>query len=434
MEVRTFQESGDTLMKVELAYGQTNRTLVIPDRHLQSIVYAAKSPQSDQDTDLIQQALSRPKNSPTLTELVRQKAARNAVIVVNDITRPTPYQEILPPMLRELTAAGLSEEQITLLIATGIHRSQTEEEHKWVFGEEICSKYPIINHNCDQDLASVGVLSTGRELYINKYAAQTDLLITTGLVGLHYFAGYSGGRKSILPGIASRSLIEANHKMMHDPRACLGNYKDNPVSDLMLEAAQVAGVDFILNVVTGSHHEIVYASAGHIYDAWIDAVKFAEEISVVPISKRADIVVASCGGYPKDLNMYQAQKALDSAALAVKKGGAIILLAECSEGLGEDTFAEWMLAATCVEDVEKRFFEHFELGGHKAYAICRTLQQADIYLYSSMTDSTVQHMFIKPVHDVQDLLSQLLIQYEPQASILVMPEAPRIAVKSNCGE
>jgi nickel-dependent lactate racemase len=222
--------------------------------------------------------------------------------------------------------------------------------------------------------------------------------------------------------------------MMHDPRACLGNYKDNPVSDLMLEAAQVAGVDFILNVVTGSHHEIVYASAGHIYDAWIDAVKFAEEISVVPISKQADIVVVSCGGYPKDLNMYQAQKALDSAALAVKKGGAIILLAECSEGLGEDTFAEWMLAATCVEDVEKRFFEHFELGGHKAYAICRTLQQADIYLYSSMTDSTVQHMFIKPVHDVQDLLSQLLIQYGPQASILVMPEAPRIAVKSNCGE
>lgn len=430
----TFSESGETLMEVELAYGQTNRILDIPDKHLQSIVYAGKSPQKDMNTDLVQQALGFPKNSPTLTELVRQKAAKNAVIVVNDITRPTPYREMLPPMLNELIATGLSEEQITLLIATGIHRPQTDEESQRVFGAEICSKYRIINHNCDSDLASVGVLSTGRELSINKYAAQSDLLITTGLVGLHYFAGYSGGRKSILPGIASRSLIEANHKMMHDPRACLGNYQNNPVSDLMLEAAQIAGVDFILNVVTGSNHEIVYASAGHVYDAWIDAVRFAEELSVVPIAAGADIVIASCGGYPKDLNMYQAQKALDSAALAVKDGGAIILLAECSEGLGEDTFAEWMLAATCIEDVERRFFEHFELGGHKAYAICRTLHQADIFLYSSMTDSTVQQMFIEPVHDLQDLLFQLLVQYGPQASILVMPEAPKIAAKLGSGE
>lgn len=431
---RTLLESGDTLMEVELAYGQTNLILDIPDKHLQAIVFAGKSPRQDMNTDLVQQALSFPKNSQTLSELVREKAAQNAVIVVNDITRPTPYQEMLPPILRELNAAGLREEQITLLIATGIHRPQTEEEHHRVFGEEISSRYRIINHNCDLNLASVGVLSTGRELYINKYAAQTDLLITTGLVGLHYFAGYSGGRKSILPGIASRSLIEANHKMMDDPRACLGNYQDNPVSDLMLEAAQVAGVDFILNVVTGSHHEIVYASAGHVYDAWVDAVRFAEEMSVVPLAVQADIVIASCGGYPKDLNMYQAQKALDSAALAVKDGGAIILLAECSEGLGEDTFAEWMLAATCIEDVERRFFEQFQLGGHKAYAICRTLQQADIYLYSSMTDSTVQQMFIEPVHDLQDLLSQLLAQYGPQASILILPEAPKIAAKLGGGE
>jgi len=423
-------------MLVELAYGQDYIPLDLPERHLQEIVNARETPQSAADANLVQQALRFPKNSPTLTELVRQKSARNAVIVVNDITRPTPYQEILPPILDELTGAGMDKEQITLLIATGIHRPQTEEENQLVFGTDICSQYRIINHDCDRDLALAGVLPNGLELYINKYAVEADLLVTTGLVGLHYFAGYSGGRKSILPGIASRALIEANHKMMNDPRACLGNYQNNPVSDLMIEAAEIAGVDFIVNVVTGSHHNIVYATAGHLYDAWMDAVLFAENLSVVPIAKQADIVLASCGGYPKDINMYQAQKALDSASLAVKKGGAIVLVAECSEGLGEKTFSEWLSEATCIEDIEKRFLEHFELGGHKAFAICRTLRHADIYLYSSMPDSTVQRMYIQPVHDLQKLLQDLLSKYGPQASILVMPEAPRIAVKitgeNNC--
>lgn len=416
-------------MNIQLAYGRSNLDLDIPEHNLLSVVCAGKTDPYLSQTNSVEQALHCPKNSLTLTELVHQKAAHNAVIVVNDITRPTPYQEILPPLLHELNAAGMGEEQITLLIATGIHRNQTEEENQMVFGDAICSKYRIINHNCDRDLSSVGSLSSGMELFINKYAAEADLLITTGLVGLHYFAGYSGGRKSILPGIASRSLIEANHKMMNDPRACLGNYQNNPVSDLMIEAAQIAGVDFIVNVVTGSHHEIVYASAGHVYDAWIDAVRFAEEMSVVPITSRADIVIASCGGYPKDLNMYQAQKALDSAALAVKEGGTIILVAECPEGLGEDAFEKWVMSATCIEDIEKRFSEYFELGGHKAFAICRTLRQADIYLYSSMTDSTVKHLFMQPVHDLHNLISKLVEKYGSESKILVMPEASKIAVR-----
>ena len=416
-------------MMIELAYGQNSIPVDLPEGHVQEIVWPREIPGLSSDTNLVEQALRAPINSPTLTELVRHKSAHSAVIVVNDITRPTPYQEILPPILHELTGAGIKKENITLLIATGIHRPQTDEENQLVFGPDICSQYRIINHDCDRDVAFAGVLPNGTDLYINKHAVETDLLITTGLVGLHYFAGYSGGRKSILPGIASRSLIEANHKMMNDPRACLGNYQKNPVSDLMLEAAKIAGVDFIVNVVTGTHHNIIHASAGHVYDAWMDAVLFAEKMSVVPIAARADIVLASCGGYPKDINMYQAQKALDSASLAVKEGGAIILVAECPEGLGEKTFTQWVMDATCIEDIEKRFIDHFELGGHKAFAICRTLRHADIYLYSSMPDSTVQRLYITPVHDLQELLKDLLYKYGPQASILVMPEAPKIAVK-----
>lgn len=417
-------------MKIELAYGRSSRCLEIPDHNLQAVINTSDESAATGSGNLVNQALRHPKNSPTLKELAQMKRARNAVIVVNDITRPTPYQEILPPLLQELLEAGLTKDNITLLIATGIHRAQTEAESQMVFGDEICSQYRIINHNCDHDLQSVGTLSNGMEMQINREAAQADLLITTGLVGLHYFAGYSGGRKSILPGIASRQLIEANHKMMDDPRACLGNYRNNPVSDLMIEGARLAGVDFIVNVVTGHHHQIVYAAAGDMYDAWMDAVVSAENISVVPIDSQADIVIASCGGYPKDLNVYQAQKALDAAALAVKDRGTILLLAECSEGLGEHTFQEWVMEAACPQDIETRFHTHFELGGHKAYAICRTVRQADILLYSSLPHELVQRVFMQPVNNLDTILHELLLKYGSDATILVMPEAPRIAVST----
>jgi nickel-dependent lactate racemase len=252
------------------------------------------------------------------------------------------------------------------------------DDNKNIFGAEICNKYIIENHNCDDNLKSLGVLSNGMKLIINETVAEADLVITTGVVALHYFAGYSGGRKSILPGIAARKLIEANHQMMTDKRACLGNYENNPVSDIMVEAARMVGVDFIINVVLGPNHDIVFAAAGDVFEAWMKAVKHCEQISVVNISQQADIVIAGCGGFPKDINMYQAQKALDAAVLAVKPGGTIILGAECREGLGEKTFEEWVSSAKSPEDIFKRFSERFELGGHKAFAICRVLKKVNI--------------------------------------------------------
>lgn len=420
---------------IELAYGKSTKTVRVPDHHLMGVLYPQEEGVVDQDgREMVLQALKNPFNSRGLKELALQKQAGNAVIVVNDITRPTPYQEILPPILDALHEAGLNKEAITLLIATGIHRPQTTEENRAVFGEEICRSYRIVNHNCDENLRSIGRLSNGMDLKINREAAEADLLVTTGLVGLHYFAGYSGGRKSILPGIASRQVIEANHKMMDDPRARLGNYRNNPVSDLMVEGARLAGVDFIVNVVTGQHQKIVYAAAGDLLDAWLDAVLFAEQMSVLSLEARADIVIAACGGYPKDLNMYQAQKALDAAALAVKEGGSIVLIAECAEGLGEKTFEEWVMAASCPQDIEQRFRERFELGGHKAYAICRTLRNTDIFLMSSLPADLVEKLFLKPVDDLEETLAALLEQYGPQAEVLVMPEAPRTAVRVRCEE
>ena len=416
-------------MQTSFKYGQANLDFEIADKNLLGTLTPPLVGPGGDNQELVSQALLHPAGSSRLGEIIHRKAAANAVIVVNDITRPTPYRDILPPLLEEIEAAGIPAINIKLVVALGIHRPHTREENRAIFGAEICQRYEILNHDCDRDLLEIGQLGNGWELSINRTVAQADLLVTTGLVGLHYFAGYSGGRKSILPGVASRQLIEKNHQLMADPRACLGNYRDNPVSQLMLEAARLAGVDFILNVVTASHDDIIFAAAGDLEQAWLEAVQFCENIFVVPIAQKADVVVAGCGGYPKDINMYQAQKALDSAALAVREGGTIILLAECGEGLGEETFENWILEATCPADIEKRFAEHFELGGHKAYALCRTLKTCDIWLYSSLPACTARSLFTQPLANIQDGIAAALDKYGPTASFWLMPEAPRLAVK-----
>ena len=375
-------------MKHRLAYGKEWLEVDIPDQNLAAILKPGSSketPANVQDNNtIIRQALNHPVGSQTIGEIIKRKSARSAVVIVNDITRPTPYRWMLPPLLEAIEAGGIPPEQIKLVIALGIHRPHTREENRQIFGTDICARYQVINHDCDGNLSSLGRLSNGWDLLINRDVAEADLLISTGVVELHYFAGWSGGRKSILPGVAARSLIEANHRMMDDPRACLGNYTDNPVNDLMLEAARTAGLDFILNVVTAGKEEIIYAAAGDVYQAWLEAVK---------------------------------------------PGGTIIWVAECREGMGEDTFAEWIADAGCPEDIEKRFFEGFELGGHKAFAICRILKKADILMVSSLPGDMVKAMFVTPCPDLSQALNMARQKHGPGMSVIIMPQAPRIAVR-----
>lgn len=421
-------------MKFNVPYGNKHQPLELDPAYLLAVLEPRRLPAAIDGKDLVERALAQPLGSARLGDISRQKSARNAVIVVNDITRPTPYETMLPPLLAEMGNAGIKDENITMIVATGIHRPHTEEDNQAILGEELCRRYRIVNHDCDHNLMSLGPLSNGMELVINRTAAEADLLVTTGVVGLHYFAGYSGGRKSILPGLASRPVIEANHQMMSDPRACLGNYRNNPVSDLMMEAAYRVGVDFILNVVTHSKYDIAFCAAGEVRQAWLAAVEFCEEMVTIPITARADIVVASCGGYPKDINMYQAQKALDAAALAVKPGGTIILAAECREGLGEDVFQEWIESATCRQDIIDRFHRRFQLGGHKAYAICRTLDQADVILVSSMDADKVRQLFMTPADDLQQALQTARLRLGSQATVILMPEAPKLGVRLKADE
>lgn len=416
-------------MNIKLAYGKKTIDFFLKDKNIKSILQTPKTNIVTSSQDIVKTALDNPISCEKLSIIAKRKKPEKVVIVVNDITRPTPYQTILPPLLSELKLAGVESDKITFIVATGIHRPHSEEENISIFGQEICEKYIIKNHDCDSNLKFIKKLSNGMELIINKDVAEADLLITTGLVGLHYFAGYSGGRKSILPGVASRSLIEANHKMMSDKRACLGNYTDNPVNEIMLEAAQAVGVDFIVNVVSEAKNTIAYCAAGDLHFAWLEAVIYCEKMNVIKIKEKADIVIASCGGYPKDINMYQAQKALDAASLAVKDNGSIILIAECSEGLGEETFEKWIKEANSVNDIMNRFAENFELGGHKAYAICRILQNTEIILISGMNENLVKSLFLTPVNSMDTALEYVFEKHGDNAQIFIMPEAPKLAVK-----
>jgi len=242
-----------------------------------------------------------------LGDLIIQKNAKKILVIVNDITRPTPYEVILPPLLDELHQIGIKKENIIFMVATGIHRSNSQEEIKEIFGENIFSAYKFINHDCDDlNLKDLGKLKSGNKLWVNPIVSDIDFIITTGVIVPHYFAGFSGGRKSILPGICGRKTIEVNHAQMVYSDSRAGNLKGNPVHQEMQEAAEKVGVDFNINVVTDENHQIVEIVAGELLTSWRKGVEICKQIYICPIEKKADVVIASAGGYPKDINVYQA--------------------------------------------------------------------------------------------------------------------------------
>ncbi|MGE5454585.1 MAG: nickel-dependent lactate racemase [Methylocystaceae bacterium] len=414
---------------ISLGYGEEQIALAVRKSNLIGVVDIDVPVNLPDPQKMIADALNNPVGSLPLGQLAQAKAAKSALVIVNDITRPTPYNMILPPLLQELRNAGIPDEAVTLLVATGIHRAHTDAENQKLYSPEVCKRYRVISHNCDDDVVAIGNLNDGTPLAINRLVKEHDLLITTGLIGLHYFAGYSGGRKSILPGIASRELIATNHAMMIDDRCRLDNIEDNPVHKIMVEAGRLAEVDFIINVVTDAHGHLAAVVAGDLLAAWEQGVAISRRLSTVTISEPAAIVVASCGGFPKDLNLYQAQKALDGAALAVKPGGCIILLAECREGLGEETFERWINEAACPQDIEERVHKHFELGGHKAFAISRLTQKAKIILVSSLQPELVTKCFLHPADDLEQALQMAWESQGAEARVLVMPHAANVAIR-----
>ena len=265
------------------------------------------------------------------------------------------------------------------------------------------------------------LLKSGNKLWVDPIVSDIDFIITTGVIVPHYFAGFSGGRKSILPGICGRKTIEANHAKMvhHDSRA--GNLKGNPVHQEMQEAAEKVGVDFNINVVTDENHKIVEIVAGELLTSWQYGVEVCKKIYLCPIEKKAEVVIASTGGYPKDINVYQAQKALNDAYQAVKPGGTIILLAECSEGYGEPTFEKWVEEANTPDDIIERLKKKFVLGGHKAYAIAKLTKEVEVILISSLPPEKARKLFFIPMENISQAIEYIKEKYGEDFQAYILP-------------
>ena len=407
---------------MKLKYGKEEIRLPIKDENIIKILNLKKQKALLNPENSLKELFKNPINSPSLRDLIIQKKAKKILIIVNDITRPTPYEVILPPLLDELRQIGIKKENIIFIIATGIHRSNSPEEIKEMFGENIVSVYKFINHDCDNPRQKdLGNLKSGNKLWVDPIVSDIDFIITTGIIVPHYFAGFSGGRKSILPGICGRRAIEGNHSQMVHPNARSGNLKDNPVHQEMQEAAEKVGVDFNINVVTDEHSEIIEIVAGELLASWQQGVEICKQIYICPIEKKADVVIASAGGYPKDINVYQAQKALNNAYQAIKSEGTIILLAECLEGYGEPTFENWIEEANSPDDIIERLNKKFVLGGHKAYAIAKLTKEVEVILISSLPPEKARKLFFIPMENISQAIEYIKEKYGEDFQAYILP-------------
>jgi nickel-dependent lactate racemase len=410
------------MVDVWLPYGKSDVCVRIPARNLLGSIEPKHVAEAEDVTAEIERALREPIGSKRLSEIAQPQ--HKVAIVIDDFTRSTPSRAMLPPVLIELNAAGVKDEDITIIFGCGTHRAVKPEEAKQLVGEEVLKRVMTISHDCKaEDLVSVGKTKHGNKVRINRVFAEADVKVLVGDVGFHYYAGYGGGRKSVVPAISCKETISHNHAMLLEAKARTGVLEGNPVHEDMTEAARLAKVDFILNVVTNSKGEIVKAFAGDLEQAFLEATRLVDELCRVSVDRRADIVVVSPGGYPADINLYQAYKAIDNALEAVKRSGTIILVAECAEGHGNQVFYDWMTRMDDLKKVEREVRRHFELGGHKAYYLLKALKNHQIILVSSLPDYYANDVFkLKTARAVNDALREALKTDGSQARVWVIPQ------------
>jgi nickel-dependent lactate racemase len=358
---------------------------------------------------------------PPLSQLARP--GQRIAVVVSDITRPCPTSRLLPPLLSELGAGGIEKSDIRVIFALGSHRCLTPEEQAHLVGDEVFGQV------CCGDIGTgpfvdLGRTSRGTPVQVYAPVVDADWRVYVGNIAYHYFAGYAGGAKALLPGVCSKETIRANHSMMVGDRAVAGRIEGNPVREDIEEAATFVGPSFLLNVVLDGQKRIVDAVAGDVTLAHRHGCRKVDGLYLVPLAKRADIVLASAGGWPKDINLYQAHKALENAAHAVRDGGIIVLVAECEEGIGQPLFAEWLTCGDPPDKLLERIAERFVLGGHKAAAIAKIRRRGvRIFMASTLDAATVRAMGWRPYGSAQEALTGAQVEVGPNAAIAVMPHA-----------
>lgn len=421
-------------MQLQLPYGKGFLPLDIPEERLQGVLTSALHdyvPEAD-PYELVERALANPIGTPPLCELARGK--QHIVLLASDHTRPVPSRAIVPPMLRELRR-GNPDADITILIATGCHRGTTEEELRAKFGEEIVAREKIAVHDCDEaEFVEAGILPSGGACMLNRLVMDADLVVAEGFIEPHFFAGYSGARKSILPGVASRRTVLANHcsEFIASPAARTGILEGNPIHRDMVWAARRARLAFIVNAVINVRKEAIYVAAGDMEAAHKAGCTFLSRLCRVK-AKPADIVVTTNGGYPLDQNIYQAVKGMTAAEATVRKGGVIIMLARSEDGHGGEGFYHQMADEP---DIEKTLAQFLQRGRDETVPdqwqtqiFIRVLQKASVIYVSDAPDEMVRALHMTPAHSVEEALRLAEAQVgNPYATVTVVPDGVSVIV------
>lgn len=405
-------------MHYKYGFGKDYKEFDIDEKNL-----LAELRQNEMNTGLtgeeeVKRAILTPIDSKRLSEIVDR--GERVVIITSDITRPFPSKVVLPSLIDELALGGVKDEDIKIVFALGSHRSHTETEMKYLVGEDIFKRIKCIDSDVN-DCIRLGYTSSGTPVDIFTEVAKADRRICLGNIEFHYFVGYSGGAKAIMPGVSSRAAIQANHSAMVKNNSRAGEIDENPVRQDIEEVVQFIPVDFILNVVLDEKKNIIKAFAGHHRFAHREGCEYLDSLYKVTIPKKADIVITTPGGYPKDINLYQAQKALDNSKHAVKDGGIIILLASCKEGLGEEVFEKWILNSGSVDKMIADIEANFELGGHKAAAIALVRKKAKIFIVSDLDKNISRKIFMEPFEDMNEALKAAYIELGNDAKVILMP-------------
>ena len=354
-------------------------------------------------------ALENPINSKPFSEIISDPN-KKIIFIIDDYTRKFPNVLILPPLLDILKNKGIPKKNITFLMGCGTHKAPNEEHFKKMFYDEneknVIEGYRLIWNNIyESSFKNLGLSSKGTPIEINTEYLNADIKIILSDIQFHYYAGFGGDRKSILPGIASEKSIDRNHSLLTDPNARAGNLDGNPVHLDMLEIAQKVGSDFVINVIADLYGDIIDIKAGALNDAFLEAVKIYDSSYKIELQSKADMIILSAGGYPKDINLYQALKALEHCRSAVKNNGIIFFLAECEEGIGNNVFDAWMDEYNTLEKISKQLETKFKMGGHKVYYLLLAKKQTPhIYMLSKIPRNEVKNkFFLTPINDEKTL-------------------------------
>ena len=405
-------------MKVSLNYGTDVQTLDIPNENYLGTLNPKEIKEVKDPIQEVRDALSNPIGSKKLKELA--KGHKDIVILVSDISRPSPSAILLPPILEELKQAEIKNDQIKIIFGLGIHRRHTEEEKKKLVGEEIYRQIKCIDHDVT-NCVKIGTTIRGNEVFILKDVTEADFLIATGNLEYHYFAGYSGGAKAVAPGVCGRRTISDNHKHFLEPGAKAGKIKGNPIREEMEEIGEMVGVNFIVNAVLNSHKKIVKVVAGEVTKAHREGAKYIDNMFAVQINELADIVITSPGGFPKDIDLYQTHKAMENASLAVKKGGIMIVIGECKDGLGEGKFADALMEDLSPQELIEELKNNFVLGRHKASRVAKIHLDSEVYLVSNLDDKIKKSLFINNYDSLEKAFFDAIKIQGKNAKVLVMP-------------